>query len=115
MQLTWFGTNQKRFAHQAQSDWQKFGGTFILNLDNTVYWAKAKYEIQRLLDIIHCIIISFGRASRLSKVITPLRLLPLVIGVKSHARFSTNKKQNQNQKQSQLVRVTFPALGASYM
>ena len=63
MQLTWFGTNQKRFAHQAQSDWLKLGGTFILNLDNTVYWAKAKYEILRLLDIIHCIIISFGRAS----------------------------------------------------
>ena len=50
-------------AYQAQSDWSKLGGTFILNLDNTVYWAKAKYEILRLLDIIHCIIISFDRAS----------------------------------------------------
>ena len=36
VQLTWFGTNQKRSGHQAQSDWSLFARTFILNLDNTV-------------------------------------------------------------------------------
>ena len=47
-----------------------------------------------------------------SKVITWLRLLRLVIGLKSRASFSANEKQNQNQ--SRHVRVTFPALRASY-
>ena len=33
MQLSWFGTNQRRFGHQVQSDWL-FGWTFILDLSN---------------------------------------------------------------------------------
>ena len=48
----------------------------------------------------------------LSKVITCLRLLRLVIGLKDSRQFSTNEKQNQNQ--SHHVRVIFPALRASY-
>ena len=49
----------------------------------------------------------------LSKLITWLRLLRLVIGLKEgRTSFSTNKKQNQNQ--SHHVRVIFPALRASY-
>ena len=48
----------------------------------------------------------------LSKVITWLRLLRLVIGLRTRASFSGNEKQNQNQ--SHHVRVIFPALWASY-
>ena len=45
MQLTWFGTNQKRRGHQAQHNWPLFGGSYILNLNNAVnWWDKAKWE-----------------------------------------------------------------------
>ena len=37
-QLTWFGTSQQHWNHQGKSDWPLFGGSFILNLDNTVDW-----------------------------------------------------------------------------
>ena len=33
---SWFGTIQHHWNHQVKSDWPLFGGTFILNLDNTV-------------------------------------------------------------------------------
>lgn len=36
VQLSWFGTNQKRCGHKAQSDWLVSVETFVLNLVNTV-------------------------------------------------------------------------------
>ena len=46
--LCLFRTDQKCLDHQAQSDWPLFGRTFILNLGMN-WWAKAKWEISRLL------------------------------------------------------------------
>lgn len=47
---SWPQTNQKRCGHQVQFDWPLFGGTLVLNLDNTVnWWAKAIWERWTLL------------------------------------------------------------------
>ena len=46
MQLTWCGTNQKCCGYQVQSHSPLFGGTFILNFDDTVDWLGSNKKYQ---------------------------------------------------------------------
>ena len=44
MQLSWYGTNQKRFGKQAQSDWPLLSENFIPNLDSQT-WSNETSEV----------------------------------------------------------------------
>ena len=47
---------------------------------------------------------------RLSKVITPLRLIRLVIGLRMLCRYFNQRDEKKTQNQSHFVRAIFPAL-----